>query len=436
MNASPLLQGLGTTLAIALALALLPGLIHLAVLTAAAMAPRRARAEAPAFTGRLQIVVPAHNESASIRRTALALAEAAVADGNTGLLVVADNCTDDTAAQARTTGAEVAVREDTSVRGKGAALRFAFGRESRAEWFLVVDADSRLDPGFLPALRRAIGRAQADAATVALQARYLGEAPLEATGRDAVRARLVAVAMMAFNVLRPRGRDALGQSCGVFGNGFAVRASAVRGAGWGSDAIVEDADQHLRWQAAGLRVRFVDDAVVRGELPVTAGAARTQRARWEGGRLALARRWVPRLAARAARGHAGALEPLADLLLPPLAQLAAGLALLALLPFGPGRALALAGFALLALHVAVALRLGGATRAHLAALCSAPLYVAWKLAGVAATLRAAAGRAGWVRTARNTPTAPAAALTAVSAVTSTAAPSAASFTDTAPQALS
>ncbi len=415
----------------ALALALLPGLLYLAVLTAGALAPRRIRAQAPAFTGRLQVVVPAHNESAVIRRTALALAEAAVEDGNTGLLVVADNCADDTAAQARTTGAEVVVRDDTRVRGKGAALRFAFDKETRAEWFLVVDADSRLDPGFLPALRRAIGAAQSDASTVALQARYLGDVPADATGRDAVRARLIAVAMMAFNVLRPRGRDALGQSCGVFGNGFAVRASAVRGAGWGSDAIVEDADQHLRWQAAGLRVRFVDDAVVRGELPVTAGAARTQRARWEGGRLALARRWIPCLATQAARGNTGSLEALADLLLPPLAQLAAGLALLALLPFGPGRALAFAGFALLALHVAVAMRLGGATRAHVTALCTAPLYVVWKLAGMAATLRAAAGRAGWVRTARNTtcttPFTPGAAASSAPA---------ASLTDSAPQAQS
>ena len=424
MNAHLLLQGLAIAAAVVLTLALLPGLLHLALLTLAAMAPRRIHADSPAFTGRLQIVVPAHNESASIRRTALALAEAAVEDGNTGLLVVADNCTDDTAAQARTTGAEVLVRDDTSVRGKGAALRFAFGRDTRAEWFLVVDADSRLDAGFLPALRRAIGRAQDDDTTVALQARYLGEAPVEATGRDALRARLVAVAMMGFNVLRPRGRDALGQSCGVFGNGFAVRASAVRGAGWGSDAIVEDADQHLRWQAAGLHVRFIDDAVVRGELPVTAGGARSQRARWEGGRLALARRWIPRLAAQAARGRGWALEPLADLLLPPLAQLAAGLVLLALLPFSTTRILAAAGFALLALHVGVAMRLGGATRAHLTALCTAPVYVAWKLAGVAATLRAAAGRAGWVRTARNTPHAP------------DATASVASFTDSSPQALS
>lgn len=399
MNAWTLLT---QPLAALLALALLPGLVHLALLTLAALAPRRQAAQdAPLYPGRIQIVVPAHDEAAGIARTAQALCEAAAQDGHTGVLVVADNCSDATAALARQTPARVLERHDLSVRGKGAALRHAFDRCEDADWFVVVDADSRLDEGFLPALRRAIAAIDSDEHTVALQTRYLGEAPAEARGRDALRARLVSVAMMGFNVLRPRGRDALGQSCGVFGNGFAVRASAVRGSGWGSDAIVEDADQHLRWQAAGLRVRFVDAAVVRGELPLSASAARSQRARWEGGRLGLARRWLPRLAAQLLRGKAWALEPLADLLLPPLAYLCAGLLLLALLPVEPARWLAAGGFSLIALHVAVALHLGGASRQHLAALATAPLYIAWKLAGVGATLRAAAGRSGWVRTARN-----------------------------------
>lgn len=387
-----------------LALALLPGLLHLALLTAAAVWPRRVRTAAMAsYDGQLQIVVPAHDEAAGIERTARTLAQAAAQDGCTRVLVVADNCSDNTAALARRAPVRVIERQDQRVRGKGAALRFAFEHCPEADWFVVVDADTELDAHFLPALRRALAQHQEDASTVALQARYQGQVPAQARGRDALRARLVSVAMMGFNILRPRGRDALGQSCGVFGNGFAVRASAVRGAGWGSDAIVEDADQHLRWQAAGLRVRFVDDAVVRGELPLTASAARSQRARWEGGRLGLARRWLPQLAAQLLRGKAWALEPLADLLLPPLAQLCAGLLLLALLPLEPTRWLAAFGFSLMALHVAVALRLGGATRQHLAALATTPLYIAWKLAGVGATLRAAAGRSGWVRTARNTP---------------------------------
>ncbi len=386
-----------------LALALLPGLLHLAVLTAAALVTRRPRAAAwtASSAARLQIVVPAHDEAAGIAATAQALKEAAVLDSLTDVLVVADNCSDNTAELARQCGVRVLERQDPTVRGKGAALRFAFDACPNADWFLVIDADSRLDPGFLSAMRAAIGQAQGDLSTVALQARYLGEAPAQASGRNAVRARLVGVAMMAFNVLRPMARHTLGQSCGVLGNGFAVRASAVRDSGWGSNAIVEDADQHLRWQAAGLKVRFVSQAVVRGELPLCASAARSQRARWEGGRLNLARRWMPRLAGQLLRGRAWAFEPLADLLLPPLAHLSAALMLLALLPLPATRTFALVGLTVIALHVLAALRVGGARREHLAALLSTPAYIGWKLSAVGATLRAATGRTGWVRTARN-----------------------------------
>jgi hypothetical protein len=225
--------------------------------------------------------------------------------------------------------------------------------------------------------------------------------PGEARGRDALRARLVSVAMLGFNVLRPLGRDAMGQSCGLFGNGFAVRAGLACNGGWGSDAIVEDADQHLRWQTEGLRARFVNDAVVRGELPLGSAGARSQRARWEGGRLALARQWLPTLARAVLRGRAWAVEPLADFLLPPLGFLAAGLAALALLPVESTRWVAAAGVLVLALHVVLALVVGRADRRQALALLSAPAYVGWKLTHLLATLRTASGRAGWVRTQRN-----------------------------------
>ena len=92
---------------------------------------------------RFVVVMPAHNErdmiEASVRRVLAVL-------GETGRLrVVADNCTDDTAALARSAGADVIERTDPDRRGKGYAL--AHGVASLAvsppQVVLVLDADCR-----------------------------------------------------------------------------------------------------------------------------------------------------------------------------------------------------------------------------------------------------------------------------------------------------
>src|SRR5262245_59099720 len=69
---------------------------------------------------RLAVLVPAHNESAGLL-PALHVIQALLRAADR-LLVVADNCSDDTAAIARAAGAEVAERNDLNRIGKGYAL--------------------------------------------------------------------------------------------------------------------------------------------------------------------------------------------------------------------------------------------------------------------------------------------------------------------------
>lgn len=71
---------------------------------------------------RVGILVPAHNESAGLGLTVENIkAQLVVGDR---LLVVADNCVDDTAAVAAAAGAEVIARVDPARAGKGYALDF------------------------------------------------------------------------------------------------------------------------------------------------------------------------------------------------------------------------------------------------------------------------------------------------------------------------
>jgi hypothetical protein len=84
----------------------------------------------------------------------------------------------------------------------------------------------------------------------------------------------------------------------------------------------------------------------------------------------------------------------------PLAYHVSLLGLILLLPFAPGRIYALFSLALVVLHVLVGLSVGGGDWSDLAALLSAPFYIAWKLTALPKTLQSASATSPWVRTKR------------------------------------
>jgi len=384
-------QSLLVVLAWALAALILPGTLWLLVLTLAGLfRPPRPRAE-PA-PGRIAIVVPAHNEELRLPSTLASLHAECRRDGDAEIFVVADNCTDATAALAQRHGAQVLERTDATRRGKGHALDFAFRRLLGMDfrYFVVVDADSTLDPGFLGTLRRHFA-AGADA----VQARYT-----VLNAGDSPRTRLMELALAAFNVLRPRARAVLGLSAGLLGNGFALRREVLEALPYAAGSIVEDLEYHLVLVFHGVVVRFADETAVRGEMPSIGAGVRQQRVRWEGGRLRMLLEHGRGLASDLFRGHPRAVEPLLDLLLLPLAYHVALAGALALLPFDWARIVGGAGLAIVALHVVAAARVGGLRATKLLILGLAPFYVAWKLCLLPATLAAAARDHPWVRTAR------------------------------------
>ena len=87
------------------------------------------------------ILMPAHDEAPVIASTLTAISPELRASDR--LLVVADNCSDDTAAVAARHGAEVIERTDASRRGKGYALDFGVRHLAARppDVVLVIDAD-------------------------------------------------------------------------------------------------------------------------------------------------------------------------------------------------------------------------------------------------------------------------------------------------------
>jgi glycosyltransferase involved in cell wall biosynthesis len=103
------------------------------------------------------VLVPAHDEEGGIA-AALATVVPQLAPGDR-LLVVADNCSDGTAAAARAAGAEVVERR-SDLRGKGYALAFGVDhlRAAPPSAVVIVDADCELAPGTLDALAAELAR--------------------------------------------------------------------------------------------------------------------------------------------------------------------------------------------------------------------------------------------------------------------------------------
>jgi len=371
-----------SSLDFALALAAAPALVPAVYLLALTLLSRRQGPPAPGVAGlRFDIVVPAHDEEASIGETVRSLLAIDYPREFFRVLVVADNCSDQTAARARQAGASVLKRDDPSLRGKGYALEFAFARclAGTADALVVIDADTVVSPNLLLAFA-----ARLQAGARAVQADYA------VRNRDASwRTRLMAIAFATFHVLRSLARERLSVSCGLRGNGMCFTRAVLAEVPHQAFSLVEDVEYGIRLGEAGHRIAYAGEAHVYGEMVPGEKASRSQRQRWEGGRYQLARKHAARLIARALVARDPVLADLAmDLLVPPLSVLALGVAL----GLSCSSALAwregIAGASLIAWSictlslVAYVLRgwqLSGTGVHGLVDLCCAPAFVVWKL---------------------------------------------------------
>jgi exopolysaccharide biosynthesis WecB/TagA/CpsF family protein len=383
--------------------------LYLVVLATAAHRVRRPRrrASAAAATRRLVVLVPAHDEEQLVGRCVESLLSQDYPRELVRVVVIADNCSDATAERAVSAGAEVLVRDQPTLRGKGQALRWALDRllatSDNFDAVVMVDGDSVADPGLLRGL---VGEMEAGAEAV--QGEYL------VLGEPGARSELRAGAFLLFHVARPAGRAALGMGCALVGNGMLFTRALVQRVPWTSFSSTEDLEQTMVLRLAGVAPRFARGAVVRGPAPTAGRAGRTQRLRWEGGRFNVVRTFLRPLAGTALRTRRwNLLDAAVDLAVPPLGLLVLlGLAtsLVAAAPVALGLlpawslAPALASLAGVALFVVLGLLAVGAPRSTWVALLSAPLFIAAKV-GTYARLSRGLQADRWVRTERG-PSAP------------------------------
>ena len=377
------------------ALASLPGTVELTLLSVSAVMPGKTL---PGGQGswRVGIVVPAHNEETGIASCVASLLAADRGGFDVEVIVIADHCTDQTAEIAEAAGAKVIRREDPLERGKGHGLNDAFTRllPEGYDCFLIVDADTVVDPKFILLAAGAL-RGGADAVQVRYTARQ---------GEETMRTRLMDFALSAFNWVRPRGRERMSVSVGILGNGFGLRRETLEAVPYLAASLVEDLEYHLALVRAGKRVRFVEGGGVFAEMPVRGKGVKTQRARWEGGRLHIAKMQAPGLMRDVLRGRMSSLEPLLDLLLLPLAFHVMLLVVAATAHATFVSAVGLTGLAVVFLHLLVTIFVRGGGLKDVVTLAGAPFYIVWKILMIPMLVRHSRAKQEWVRTDRNAET--------------------------------
>jgi cellulose synthase/poly-beta-1,6-N-acetylglucosamine synthase-like glycosyltransferase len=389
-------QGMTAFLLIVSAVMLLLCLLLLLETVAFLLPGRPRRAFPEQSVHHATIVIPAHNEEAGLAATLAPLVELPYP-----IVVVADNCDDQTAAIARNFGVTVLERRHPTDRGKGFAMDFAlnFLRATPPEVVVFLDADCLIQASEVVRLVDYAGRRQRP-----VQSLYLMGLPAQPTAKH----RVSAFAFRFKNQVRMQGLSRLRGPIVLSGSGMVFPWACLADVNLASGAIVEDMKLGIDLAIAGSPAIFCADTLVASVLPQQTSAANSQRTRWEHGHLQSIGIYAPQLLRAALLQRRWDLLLMAwDLCIPPLSLMVmlwvvtacvTGIAAMFGLSRGPVVLTGIAGLMLLTAILGAWQRVGR-TILPLGDLLRVPLYVVAKLPLYLRFITAP--QQSWERTARD-----------------------------------
>ena len=262
---------------------------------------------------KIAVLIPAHNESVNLIPTLRSVEQQGIA--NLRVLVVADNCSDDTAEVARLEGAEVIERINPHFRGKGFALDFGVQhlRQNPPEVVVILDADCLLEGAVLQPLS---GLAMSTMRPA--QALYLMKNPVDGS----VKSKIAEFAWVVKNHVRPLGLHKMGLPCQLTGSGMAFPWLVLNAVPLATGEIVEDMKLGIALTALGHPPVFSEQTVVGSMFPTNQEGVKSQRTRWEHGHLAMIlKEGLPKLRSALVTRNVPLFFLALDLCVPPLALL-------------------------------------------------------------------------------------------------------------------
>ena len=258
------------------------------------------------------ILIPAHNEAEQITEVLTVLKQQITKRDR--IIVIADNCHDNTAELARATGVTVLERENQTARGKGYALDYAMQKikDTPPEVLVILDGDCIIEPDTIKnitCLAIATGRP--------VQSIYLMEQP----DRTSLKDNISMFSLKVKNLVRLLGLNRLGGHCLLTGSGMAFPWSLISQISLAGSKTTDDMQLTVDLALAGSTPIFCEQALVVGRL-MKDKAAQSQRSRWEHGHLEMILVEVPRLLrAFLKTGNLATLVLALDISVPPLSLL-------------------------------------------------------------------------------------------------------------------
>lgn len=210
---------------------------------------------------RFAVLICARNEERVIRLPVKSVLMAKYPEDRREVIVLADNCTDATVANAREAGATVWEKTVPSS-GKGDVLAWGIERvrrEGRFDAVAVFDADNVASEDWFEAVNDALQ----DGESVVTGRRHSSNATAN------VISGWYTVYWAVMNELSNRVRTNLALSGKLTGTGFAFLLSALGPEGWKTSTLVEDVEFTIQANLSGRRVAYVPGADYIDEQPET-----------------------------------------------------------------------------------------------------------------------------------------------------------------------
>ncbi len=247
------------------------------VLVVLARKPKSAKAS---HEHKFAVMIAARNERAVIGDLIASIKAQNYPQELIDIYVIADNCTDDTAAIAREAGACVFVRNNKEQVGKGYALDYglqAIWQEfpnAGHEAYFVFDADNVLDSNYF----REMNKTFDSGARVSTS--YRNSKNFDSNWISAG----YGVWFLREAKFLNQARITLNTSCAISGTGFFIAADILKSAGgWKWHLLTEDIEFSASSIISGERIQYCPTAILYDEQPTTFRASWNQRFRWAKG---------------------------------------------------------------------------------------------------------------------------------------------------------
>lgn len=240
-------------------------------------------------TKKFAMIVAAHNEEVVIGRLIESMLHQDYPRELFDIFVIADNCTDNTAKEARKHGVYVYERFNKDEKGKGYALEWMFDKifkmQKKYDAVAIFDADNLVSKNWCKEINSKM-----------LEGYKVVQGYIDSKNpNDSWIATSYSIAFWTQNRMYQLARANVGLSNQIGGTGFAIDIDMLKELGWGATCLTEDLEFSCKLILNGEKVGWAHDAIIYDEKPLTLKQSWVQRRRWMQGFTDVATRYFFKL---------------------------------------------------------------------------------------------------------------------------------------------